>query len=228
MRVAMDNYDMPTATQEVTNLLASLNNWYIRRNRSRFWSTEKNADKQSAYNTLHTVLSIVCRAVAPLLPMVSEAVFRGLNGDAKSVHLQDFPSELDSLLAGEDSSLMSDMDRVQDICNAAHGIRNQVNIRTRQPLKCLTVYKDKLSPEHKDYYASLIADEANVKNVKYSDELDEVASLSLKINFPVAGKRLGAKMKDIAAAAKQGKWERSKPMGHWSLVMSRWKQMNMK
>lgn len=103
------------------------------------------------------------------------------------------------------------MDRVRDICNAALSIRNTENIRVRQPLATLTIYRANLSG-HRDYFASLIADETNVKEILFKDDLEEVASLKLKINFPVAGKRLGGKMKDVGAAAKSGNWEK-KPDG---------------
>ena len=202
--VSLDAYDTPGACEAVTRFVEVLNNWYIRRSRPRFWKTEKDADKQAAYNTLYTVLTILCRVGAPLLPLTLEAVYRGLTGGKESVHLQNYPSES---FAASDAALMREMDRVRDICNAAHAIRNAENIRTRQPLATLGVYKAGIAHE-KEYFASLIADETNVKDVLFKDNLDEVASVKLKINFPVAGKRLGAKMKEVGAAAKAGKWEK--------------------
>lgn len=209
VRTAMDAYDAPSACEAITRFVEVLNNWYIRRCRPRFWSKVKDADKQAAYNTLYTVLHTVLRAAAPLLPMTTESIFLGLTGGQgahASVHLQDFPTELDAYQA--DAALMRDMDRVQDICNAAHAIRNTENIRIRQPLANLTCYKANLTG-NAEYFASLIADETNVKTVNFSDALDEVASLKLKINFPVAGKRLGAKMKAVSGAVAKGDWSRT-------------------
>ena len=208
VRSAMDAYDAPSTCEAISRFVEVLNNWYIRRCRPRFWSKDITADKQAAYNTLYTVLHTVLRTAAPLLPMTTEAIFLGLTGgrDASaSVHLQYFPAELDSYQA--DEALMRDMDRVQDICNAAHAIRNAENMRIRQPLATLTCYKASISG-NVDYFANLIADETNVKTVTFSDALDEVASLKLKISFPVAGKRLGAKMKAVAGAVGKGDWSR--------------------
>ena len=252
VRDALDAYDTPTACSAIAQFSDVLNNWYIRRNRARFWKGEVDADKMSAYHTLYTVLHSVARAAAPLLPFTMEAMFMGLtqgtrsplegeparaNGSAAqavggaaphdsaaayglassappqggsragvSVHLQDFPQELEAADLRADD-VLHDMDRVRDICNAAHGIRNAENIRTRQPLATLTVYQPRLKANH-DYYRSLIADEVNVKDVVFSEELESVASFKLKIHFPVAGKRLGAKMKEVGAAAKSGQWSR--------------------
>jgi isoleucyl-tRNA synthetase len=209
VRIHMDNYDAPSSCEAISRFVEVLNNWYIRRCRPRFWAKEITADKQAAYNTLYSVLHTVLRVAAPLLPMTTETIFLGLTGqkDARaSVHLQDFPTELEAYIA--DEALMRDMDRVQDICNAAHAIRNTENIRIRQPLATLTCYKANLSG-NVDYFANLIADETNVKTVNFSDALDEVASLKLKISFPVAGKRLGAKMKAVAGAVGKGDWSRA-------------------
>jgi isoleucyl-tRNA synthetase len=204
----LDSYNTPDACAAITAFLEVLNNWYIRRNRGRFWGEAVDSDKLAAYNTLYSVLHVMCRVVAPLLPQVSEAIFAGLvNSGAfakeHSVHLQNFPTELAQM--ADDATLMQAMDRVQDVCNTAHAIRNEVNIRTRQPLATLTVYGAQIAA-HADYFKSLIADEVNVKAVVFSDDLDAVATRNLKISFPHVGKRLPAKMKAIASAAKAGAW----------------------
>ncbi|MFO1243071.1 MAG: isoleucine--tRNA ligase [Rickettsiales bacterium] len=208
---SLDAYDTPGACDAVTRFIEVLNNWYIRRSRPRFWKSEHDQDKQSAYNTLYTVLHVLCRAAAPLLPLTLEAIFKGLTGGKtalESVHTQNYPSN-DIVLANNVEESMRAMDRVRDICTAAHNIRNTENIRTRQPLSTLTVYKANIAAQA-DYFASLISDETNVKDVRFEDDLEKVASLKLKINFPVAGKRLGGKMKDVGAAAKAGKWKKDK------------------
>jgi isoleucyl-tRNA synthetase len=205
---ALDAYDTPTACTTITAFLEVLNNWYIRRNKSRFWGEAVDSDKMNAYNTLYSVLHVLCRVVAPLLPQITETIFAGLGNKGvfakdKSVHLQDFPHELRDYEANQ--SLMQSMDRVQDICNTAHAIRNEVNIRVRQPLSTLTIYGANINA-HEPYFKSLISDETNVKQVIFSDDLESVAKRNLKINFPVLGKRLPAKMKEITAAARGGDW----------------------
>ncbi|TAE34726.1 MAG: isoleucine--tRNA ligase [Alphaproteobacteria bacterium] len=210
VRGAWDAYDTPSVCTHITAFLEVLNNWYIRRNRSRFWGEAVDSDKQAAYNTLYTVLHTLCRVVAPILPQISEAMYAGLvHGgvlDAQhSVHLAEFPTELRDY--GADSTMMHAMDKVQEICNTAHALRNELTLRIRQPLANLTVYGVEFGALN-DYCATLIADETNVKAVHFSKELEGVANHKLKIHFPIAGKRLGAKMKEVGSAARAGAWAR--------------------
>lgn len=203
VKTSLGAYDTPGATDAITAFFDVLNNWYIRRSRARFWGEQITADKQSAYDTLFTVLNAMCKAAAPLLPFTAEMVYRGLNGAKESVHLQDFPdvSAIDSA-----TQLVGDMDRVRDATTAMHSIRNTENIRIRQPLASATLYgagADRLRD-----YAALMQDELNIKDIRFSNTLEGVAEFSLTINFPVAGKRLGARMKEIAAAAKAGNWSK--------------------
>lgn len=200
---SMDAYDTPAACKFIEGFFEVLNNWYIRRNKDRFWRSEKDTDKYEAYNTLYTVLNIMCRAASPLLPMITEEIWQGLGGE-ESVHLTDFPDLKD---VEDEAHLMHDMDRVRDACNAALSIRSRENLRVRQPLASLTIIdKEK---ERLEDYADLIKDEVNVKEVKFSSDVNAYADQKLKVNFPVLGKRLPAKMKDIIAATKQGKWSQT-------------------
>lgn len=200
---ALTNFVTPEACKAVENFFEVLNNWYIRRNRDRFWRKMQSGDddKYSAYNTLYTCLSKICRAAAPLLPLVTEEIYRGLTNE-ESVHLADFP---DVKKIADEAHLVQDMDRIRDACNVTLAIRNTENMRIRQPLAKLTFYYENYVSVMD--YATLIADEVNVKEVVFSDKLEEVAEHKLTINFSVAGKRLGAKMKEVAGAAKQGKWK---------------------
>jgi isoleucyl-tRNA synthetase len=229
---AMDSYDTPTASREVEGFFELLNNWYIRRSKERFWKSEKDEDKQAAYDTLYTVLHIMCRAMAPLLPLITEEIWQGLNAHlshgaragsrgqnndssfplplaqlegivTSSVHLQDFP---DVSAIAEEKQLIVDMDRVRDVCNAALAIRSAENIRVRQPLKSLTLVAQGASSIVN--YKDIIEDEINVKEVNFAENVAHFADYKLKINFPNLGKRLPAKVKDIIAASKQGQWER--------------------
>jgi isoleucyl-tRNA synthetase len=220
VKTSMDAYDTPSAAEAITGFFEVLNNWYIRRSRPRFWAEEMTADKQAAYDTLFTVLSLMCRASAPLLPFVSEAVYRGLHGDAASVHLSDFPD-----VGGIDSAaeLVADMDWVQDVCNAASAIRNKQNIRNRQPLALLSIYGQ--NPMYSRAFKSsdmarfnnewsafkaIIEEELNVKEVKpfiMPEEFEKVASRKLVINSQVLGKIVPDKMKSILPASKKGEWK---------------------
>lgn len=118
-----------------------------------------------------------------------------------SVHLLDFP---DVSMLPDDSALVRDMDRVRDVCNTALSIRNTENIRIRQPLQSLTIIaKDAKNLEP---YKALIQDEVNVKEIELNEHIDEHADFQLKINFPVLGKRLPKKMKQLIPASKKGEW----------------------
>jgi isoleucyl-tRNA synthetase/very-short-patch-repair endonuclease len=206
MKYALDNYDTPNACREVTNFFEVLNNWYIRRSRDRFWTGNiveagGNTDKESAYNTLYTCLVNITKAAAPLLPMVTEEIFKNLTG-LESVHLQNYPN-LENI--ADEEALLNSMDKVREICTAGLSIRAAENIRTRQPLSKATIYFAKLDDIKN--FADIIADELNVKQIEFSTELAGKAELKLKINFPELGKRLPEKMKQIIPAAKQNQWK---------------------
>lgn len=200
----LDQFDSVGAYQSISTFFEVLNNWYIRRSRSRFWESEKSADKIAAYNTLFTSLEHMCRAMSSLLPLISEAIYQGLQMET-SVHLADYPSSLQS--KATDISLVRDMDRILEVCQAGLSIRNNTNIRVRQPLKSITI----VMKDHGNMagFEDLIKDELNIKEVSYSNDIEKYAALKLSINFPVLGKRLPHKMKDMIAASKSGNWASS-------------------
>lgn len=204
---SMDQFDTVEAYAAITDFFEVLNNWYIRRSRSRFWKTEQDADKLSAYNTLYTCLEVMMKAMSSLLPLISENIYRSLTG-GPSVHLEDFPN-VDSIKIEE--NLVKAMDQVLDICNAALFIRSEENIRIRQPLSKLLIHLDGIDGgTYNNYIAQqfeeLIKDEVNVKSIIYQENVKEYADLKLSINFPLLGKRLPEKMKEIIAASKAGNW----------------------
>ncbi len=219
VEASMDAYDTPGATEAITQFFDVLNNWYIRRSRPRFWGEEMTADKQAAYDTLFTVLELMCIVSAPLLPFVSEAVYRGLNSsshpersegsqrdssaspqnDMVSVHLQDFA---DVSLIQNDQEAVDIMDMVRDICATSFAIRAKTNIRTRQPLNELNVFgfENSLGGE----YIRIIEDEVNVKKVTFSNEgVASVAIPKAEVVSKVVGKNYPHKMKEILAASKK-------------------------
>ncbi len=200
---AMDAFDTIAAYEAVSDFFEVLNNWYIRRSRNRFWKSEKDQDKIAAYNTLYTCLETMSLAMSSLLPLISENIYLGLTAGAKeSVHLEDFPT-LNEITA--DKNLVLVMDQVLDICSSALFIRSAENIRVRQPLSGLKIITEN-SDLFKDF-EDLIKDEINVKSIAYSNDLLNYADKKLSIKFPVLGKRLPKKMKEIIGLSKQGKWE---------------------
>ncbi|MAB78239.1 MAG: isoleucine--tRNA ligase [Planctomycetes bacterium] len=200
---AMDAYDLVAATSSIRGFLEALNNWYIRRSRPRFWRAEKDGDKQDAYDALYTVLEVLCRTVAPFLPLISEEIYRGLT-NAKSVHLFDWP---DAESLSSEGNLAQDMDRIRQVCSAALGLREERRLRIRLPLASLIVAgpgADRLAP-----YFDLIRDEVNVKDVCSAERVEDFATFQLKLNARALGPKVGGRMKDLLASARAGDWSSS-------------------
>ncbi|HJD62165.1 MAG TPA: isoleucine--tRNA ligase [Rickettsia endosymbiont of Degeeriella rufa] len=234
IKESLDNFDTQIAYHAVSELFEVLNNWYIRRSRARFWKSEKDLDKQNAYNTLYTCLETMSIAMSSLVPLISEVIYLGLmnsviprldhgisgekamaqdpvagprddksaRNDIKSVHLCNYPNLSKFEI---NSELVDTMDTVLDICSNSLFIRSSENTRVRQPLSSITIIS-KNNDKLKDF-EDLIKDEINVKSVIYRDDLENYAVKKLSINFPMLGKRLPAKMKDIIAASKKNEWE---------------------
>jgi isoleucyl-tRNA synthetase len=197
-RAALDVYDLSGACAGVREYLEALTNWYVRRSRDRFWSGDRDA-----VDTLHTVLEVVSRVVAPLLPLTAEAVWRGLTGE-RSVHLADWPAD-DALPA--DAALVTAMDRVRQVCSAALALRKANKLRVRLPLASLTVAADDaavLEP-----FTDLIADEVNVKEVVLTTDVAAHGHFELVVNARACGPRLGADTQKVIRAVKAGEWTTS-------------------
>ena len=185
---AMEVCDISGACEQLRQFTEALTNWYVRRSRSRFW--EEDAD---AIDTLHTVLEVTARLAAPLLPLVTEVIWRGLTGE-RSVHLTDWP-QADELPA--DPDLVAVMDQVREVCSAASSLRKAKKLRVRLPLPKLIVAVD--NPQRLKPFTDLIGDELNVKQVELTDAIDTYGRFELTVNARVAGPRLG---KDVQAAIK--------------------------
>jgi isoleucyl-tRNA synthetase len=197
MTEAMDGYHIADACETTQRFLDVLTNWYIRRSRDRFW-----ADDRAAFDTLYTVLEITCRVVAPLLPLTTEEIWRGLTGE-RSVHLADWPSA-EGLPA--DHPLVVAMDAVRDVCSATSALRKARQLRNRLPLAALTVVGPGIGG-----FESLVADEVNVKQVRLVDaDSDEAATYGvdqkLTVNARVAGPRLGRDVQKAIQGSKSGDW----------------------
>ena len=199
MTSSMDDYDLFAACGSVRSFLDVLTNWYIRRSRDRFWSGDRDA-----IDTLHTVLDVLVRAVAPLLPLVADEVHRGLNPGADSVHLCDWP-DVSALPA--DGDLVSAMDLVRDVCSSALSVRKAHSRRVRQPLLSLTV----ASPDSASLapFVDIIRDEVNVREVLLTADVAAVASHDLQVLPAVLGPRLGGRTQQVIKAVKAGDWVRN-------------------
>lgn len=200
MTEALDAYAVAEACDATRSFLDVLTNWYIRRSRDRFWG-----DNPAAFDTLYTVLETVCRVTAPLMPLTTEEVWRGLTG-GRSVHLADWPL-VEELPA--DDELVAAMDQVREVCSAASALRKARNLRNRLPLASLTVVV--ADPAALEDFAAIIRDEVNVKAVRLlSVESDEAASYGveqkLTVNARAAGPRLGKDVQLAIKGSKSGDW----------------------
>lgn len=188
LTASMEVCDISGACEQLRQFTEALTNWYVRRSRSRFW--EEDAD---AIDTLHTVLEVTARLAAPLLPSVTEIIWRGLTG-GRSVHLTDWPQ---AGAVPADPDLVATMDQVREVCSAASSLRKAKKLRVRLPLPKLTVAVE--NPRRLEPFVDLIADELNVKRVELTDAIDSYGRFELTVNARVAGPRLG---KDVQAAIK--------------------------
>jgi len=196
----LDAYDISAACESVREHLDVLTNWYVRTQRDRFW-----AEDADAFDTLWTSLEVLTRVMAPLAPLVTEEVWRGLTG-GRSVHLTDWP-EVD--LAPVDEQLVAAMDQVRAVTSTALGLRKAAGVRVRQPLHVLTVAVDDaaaLAP-----YADLLAAELNVKRVDLVTADAGTAerfgiTQRLAVNARAAGPRLGRGVQAVIQAARSGAW----------------------
>ncbi len=199
----MDEYAVADACDSTRVLIDVLTNWYIRRSRDRFWE----GDPQ-AFDTLFTVLETVCRVTAPLLPLTTEEIWRGLTGE-RSVHLTDWPS-VDDLPA--DAALVAAMDTVRDVCSATSALRKAASLRNRLPLSRLTLVVD--DPVALDAFTGIVADEVNVKDVRLlaagSPEAAAYGvSRALTVNARAAGPRLGKHVQQAIRGSKSGDWSQA-------------------
>ena len=188
LTVALDECDISRACDQLRQFTEALTNWYVRRSRSRFWDEDA-----EAIDTLHTVLEVTSRLAAPLLPLITEVIWRGVTGE-RSVHLSDWPQS-DVLPA--DPQLVADMDLVREVASTGSSLRKAKKLRVRLPLPKLTVAVD--DPGRLAAFADLISDELNVKAVELTDDIAAHGRFELTVNARVAGPRLG---KDVQAAIK--------------------------
>ncbi len=196
----LDDYEVAGACDATRTFLDVLTNWYIRRSRDRFW--EEGAE---AFDTLWTVLETVCRVTAPLMPLVTEEVWRGLTGE-RSVHLADWPDATD---LPADDALVSAMDEVRDVASAGLALRKAHSLRTRLPLGSLTVVVDDVAAL--SGFEPILADELNVKQVRLVQAGSEAAAAyaveqRLTVNARAAGPRLGRDVQTVIKGSKSGDW----------------------
>ncbi|MCF7836673.1 isoleucine--tRNA ligase [Candidatus Gracilibacteria bacterium] len=195
----LEKYEIQKAVSPLAKFLDGLTNWYIRRSRRRFWKSENDEDKNEAYVTLFEVLKTVAKLLAPITPFLAEKIWRDL-GDGESVHLEDWPEVDDSRI---DESLSAEVEMTQKIISLGLKIRANEKIKVRQPLEKATV----ALPSKVNLEIETIREELNLKKIELTENPDEIAEKSVVVNARTAGKRLGAKIQKIIAAAKAGEFK---------------------
>lgn len=198
---ALDDTDIARACDEVRWFCDVLTNWYVRRSRQRFW--EGDEAHPEAFNTLYTVLEALTRVTAPLLPMLSEVIWRGLTGE-RSVHLADFPAADDF---PADNDLVTTMDSMRGVCSATNSIRKAHKLRNRLPLPKLTVAM--ADSQQLATFADIIRSEVNVKELSLTDDVDSIGTFEVVVNAKIAGPRLGKDVQKAIKAVKAGNYERT-------------------
>ena len=192
VRNSFDEYDLNKVVHYLTDFVSDdLSNWYIRRNRSRFWASELDNSKKSVYLTTYEVLVGLSKLIAPITPFVSEELYRNLTNE-ESVHLADYPVCNESLINEE---IENRMDLVRDLISTGRYVREEAKIKVRQPLQeALLDIKDK---DVIGDLTDLIKEELNVKEVIYVSDLTKYMDLTVKPNFKEVGKVFGKNIKDF-------------------------------
>lgn len=193
------NYKVTETAKVLQDFVDELSNWYVRRSRERFWGKDMNQDKINAYMTLYTALTTVVKLAAPMVPFITESIYRNLvcSVDDKapiSVHLCDFPVANEAFI---DTELESEMELVLEIVVLGRAARNASNIKNRQPIGNMYVKADR---QLDDFFKEIVASELNLKAVSFKDDMEEYLSYSFKPQFKVLGPKVGKQIGEVKAA----------------------------
>lgn len=191
----MKKYQIDEYVEPIVDLINGLSTWYLRRSRRRFWSKEKNTDKENAYQTTYYVLINICKLLAPVAPIISEYLYKHLTNDS-SIHLTNFEDIPDSF---KNDDVLKETEIVNRIISLVRNLREKENIKIRQPLGNLDI-----ASTNKDYYKvinnyeNIIKEEVNIKNINLLDNVEEIANIEYLPNFKTLGPKYGSDIKLIA------------------------------
>jgi isoleucyl-tRNA synthetase len=192
MKKEMDQYQITNAARLGGQLVEEISNWYIRRNRHRFWGEGMSDDKCAAFQTLYTLLITTSKLLAPFIPFTTEEIFYSLKGD--SVHLADYPVLKEELVNRE---LEEQMQAILEIVELGRSIRHAKQLKTKQPLAKLVIISNHLDHHAFTSFEEIILDELNVKQLEWADSSNEFIEHQLKLNFKVAGPKLGKTVNEV-------------------------------
>ena len=193
------NYKIPEAARALQEFVDEMSNWYVRRSRERFWAKGMEQDKINAYMTLYNALVTIAKTAAPMIPFMTEDMYqnlvRSVDKDApESIHLCDFPTVNEAWI---DKDLEADMKELLEIVVLGRACRNTANIKNRQPIGTMYVKAEKKMGE---FYTDIIADELNVKEVKFADDVESFISYSFKPQLRTVGPKYGKLLGGIKQA----------------------------
>ncbi|MCR5586155.1 MAG: isoleucine--tRNA ligase [Lachnospiraceae bacterium] len=196
VRDNMDAYKIPETAKALQSFVDEMSNWYVRRSRTRFWAKGMEQDKINAYMTLYTALVTISKASAPMIPFMTEEIYRnlvvGIDSEApESIHLCDFPEVNEAHI---DAKLEEDMETVLQMVVIGRACRNSANIKNRQPIAKMYV---KAENSLSDFYLDIVKDELNVKEIEQTDEMDSFMSYSFKPQLKTLGRRFGKYINDV-------------------------------
>ena len=186
----LSNYRIPEAARALDDFVDEMSNWYVRRSRERFWAKGMEQDKINAYMTLYTALVTISKAAAPMIPFMTEDIYRNLVCSIdptapESVHLCDFPVVDEKLI---DKKLEEDMEVVLEAVVLGRACRNEANIKNRQPIAKIFV---KAEDELSQFYLDIIRDELNVKEIEATDDVSALTNYTFKPQLKTLGRRFG-------------------------------------
>ena len=192
----LENYKIPETARALDSFVDDMSNWYVRRSRERFWAKGMEEDKINAYMTLYTALVTVSKLAAPMIPFMTEDIYRNLvcsiDQDAiESVHLCDFPVADEAFI---DTKLEEDMDALLKAVVLGRACRNASNIKNRQPIGTMFI---KAPFTLSEFYTEIIEDELNVKEVKFTEDVREFTSYSFKPQLKTVGPKYGKDRKSV-------------------------------
>ena len=195
----LNNYRIPEAARAMQEFVDEMSNWYVRRSRERFWAKGMEQDKVNAYMTLYTALTTIAKLAAPLIPFMTEEIYRNLvcSIDAsapESVHLCDYPAAIEAWI---DPGLEANMDELLKVVVMGRAARNTANIKNRQPIGKMYV---KAPFALDDFFTAIIADELNVKEVVFTDDVEHFVSYSFKPQLKTVGPKYGKLLGKIRPA----------------------------
>jgi isoleucyl-tRNA synthetase len=194
----LEQYRIPEAARVLDNFVDEMSNWYVRRSRERFWAKGMEQDKINAYMTLYTALVTICKCAAPMIPFMTEEIYRNLvcsvdKEASESIHLCDFPAADESMI---DQKLEESMEEVLKIVVMGRAARNTANIKNRQPIGTMYVKAEKVLD---DFYQDIIREELNVKQIVFAEDVSAFTTYSFKPQLKTVGPKYGKQLGGIKA-----------------------------